>query len=304
MRKTESTYFNSDSSVSRNSDLIKTQSNDDISHHSFPKIRTPYPKGEKSSRPEVQNDYEEPLESLTSLSKTITEEEVLEELPPLPKTRPPLNLFKKRFVSNEYDEPDENTLEFSSKFELPNNQRVIASSTTVVETNSKKLNNGSFVDTREVIAANSLYLGSPFGQKRTMISTIMDDYEDVTPEETKVTFPSSEKDLEPSTLILMTQPSMESSSFPEPTQTKDDFSDYPENDFKINVVKYDHNRNYSMSEDDMSTSELNTEEMNGYTSMGYTSQAASIFFGFETEPPRPKPRNVVLHRMNEDEEDC
>lgn len=292
-RKVESTSI---------TNLDEKQPNVFVPEPSTSKQRPKYPLPETSTG---SNHYEEPKGSSTKSSFKKVENLGTEKLPPLPKSEPP-----PLFLQNEYDEPDEHSFTVSSKFDLPNNSTAMASSSTSVTKNSIKLKNGDILDTREVTTINSLYLeGSSGGKKGFFSSTTDEEYEEITPgEEYKVTFPLSDKDLEPSTLILMTQPSVDDSSYTELTQRPyaltNGFPNEQEEDFKVNVVKYDYKRNYSMSEDEMSTGDVITEEPNSYLASGYSSQAASIFFGVDMEPPQARPRKVLIHSTNEDEEDC
>lgn len=283
--------------------------------------RPPYPLPIFSSS-EDAHEYEEPLDSPTKSQKALpvpsssinrkTEASDVELLPPLPKSRPPVHLLDEVTIQNEYDEPDDKTYNFTSTFEVPNDSTAVASSTAILNKNSKTLANGDLVETHSVLTMNSLYLERPTAGKKVFFSNAADDYEEITPgEEYKVTFPLDEKDLEPSTLILMTQQSVDNSSYPgspdRKLQLHNGFSDDNEDYFKVNVVKYDTKRRYSLSEDEMSGNELDTEDGTSYIQKGYTSQAASIFFGLDMvpeEPPIPRPRKVDLQRPTNDEEDC
>lgn len=263
------------------------------------KTRPPYPLPEATSEPDI-HEYEEPVESPT---KTKTEEFPLEEPPPMPNSTPPFLLLKQ----NQYDDPVDNTFKLITSLNLSSNNSAIDTKIEPIKRPKDKLTN-----TREVLKTNSIYLDDLIDNKKTFkfLSSTADDYEEITPgEEYKETFPFSDKDLEPSTLILMTQPSMDLT--PETPRTPNktiEFSNGPSNEpeeeFKVNVVQYDYNRKYSMSDDELSMDGLDNEELKDYTPMGYTSQAASIFFGVELDPPTPKPRKVMLMSSTNDEEDC
>lgn len=166
----------------------------------------------------------------------------------------------------------------------------------------KKLGNVSLVDFQECVRVNSLYLDNNLDPERLFSYTTVEEYEEISPsEEYKVSFPMGDNDLEPSTLILMTQPSLDGSNVPESPDTPIQFTELHDNeaDFKVNVVKYDSQRNYSLSEDELSTNEVDNEEMDSIISTDYRSQAASIYFGKDMEQPKPQPPKIIL-ATNED----
>lgn len=268
-------------------------------HSTTSKTRPPYPLPDTTEQ-EVYHDYDEPIDSPT----VKTQNKETDKPPPLPSSKPPLENFTQLFINNQYEEPTENSFKSSHRFELPLNKSATVASATSFEKTSKTLENGSVLETTELVQANSLYLeGSYNGDKKFAFTTTTDDYEEITPgEEYKVTFPQ-ENDHEPSTLILMTQPDVTPENPNTTFEFTNRFTTDLEDDFKVNVVRYDSQRNYSMSEDEMSTNELNAEEVSSNFTTGYTSQAASIFFGIDMDPPQTKPRKIDL-KFIEDEEDC
>lgn len=194
--------------------------------------------------------------------------------PPLPNSSPPLNILAQYVGQNEYEEPymNNNTISKTTEAKRPT-----------------QLGNVSFVDSQECITLNSLYLDNNLDSGKPFAYTTQQEYEEITPiEEYKVSFPVTESDLEPSTLILMTQPSVDGSNIPESPSKPVQFTDLAtyenDDDFKVNIVKYDFQRNYSLSEDELSTEELDNEEINSITE--YTSQADSIYFGKDMEQPK------------------
>lgn len=290
IRKTESTTIPNGSAKPTGTSTAPT------GHSTTSKTRPPYPLPATTEH-DGYHDYEEPIDSPT----VKTQNEETDKPPPLPSTKPPLEPF----IFGRYDEATGN-IKSSFRFELPLDKSATASSATSFANATRTFDNGSLVNTTEFVHTNSLYLEGSFkGEKKVSFTTTTDDYEEITPgEEYKVTFPP-ENDPEPSTLILMTQPRADIT--PESTENMfkfmNGFTTDLEDDFKVNVVKYDYQRNYSLSEDDISTNELDVEEMGSNLASGYTSQAASIFFGVDMEPPQVKPRKINL-KFTDDEEDC